>query len=188
MTRKLFQLDQLGFSPNNSFLFGFSFGSQLVFEAAYQYGPRKIRRIDACDPAGPYFQPGYSNPTIHANDSAQFVQCIHTSNDYGTYGRYCQRDINMGRCGYNQPGATSPPYLSHGMCPNMYNNAFKVDFNMVTTATIYKYLYYLCYPVQTLVPDVTQLPNNTMGYRFNTDFPNGEYWALTGVNYPWNIV
>lgn len=187
LTRKLLQLDELGFKPNNSFLFGFSFGCHLVFEAAYVYGPRKIGRLDCCDPAGPNFGPGSAISTIHANDSAQFVQCIHTSNDYGTTGRYCQRDINMGRCGNSQPGATSPPYGSHGLCPNMYNNAFNVNFNMVTAATIFKFLSSKCTPVQKLIPDVTQLPNCTMGFRFNTRFPYGEYWALTGTNYPWNI-
>lgn len=188
LTRKLSQLDQLDFQPNNNFLFGFSFGCHLVFEAGYTYGPRKIGRIDCCDPAGPNFQPGYALSTIHANNSAKFVQCIHTSNDFGSPGRYCQRDINMGRCGMNQPGATSPPYLSHGLCPNMYNNAFTVDFNMVSAATIYHQLSYQCSPVQSMIPDVTQMPNCTMGFRFNSNFPYGEYWALTGTKYPWNSV
>lgn len=34
------------------FLYGFSFGSRLCFEAGAQLGNRLIDRIDACDPAG----------------------------------------------------------------------------------------------------------------------------------------
>lgn len=188
LTRKLSQLDQLGFQPSNMFLFGFSYGCHLVFEAGYRFGPRKIGRIDCCDPAGPSFQPGIALSTIHANDSAQFVQCIHTSNDYGTSGRYCQRDINLGRCGIHQPGATSPPLRSHGLCPNMYNNAFKVDFNLVPPTTIYKHFSYRCRAKQKLIPDVTKMPDCTMGFRFDSSFPYGEYWALTGTKYPWNMV
>lgn len=187
MTQKLQQLDRLGFKPKNYFLFGFSFGAHLVFEGAFQYGPRKIERVDCCDPAGPNFIPGVNISTMHAKDSAKFVQCIHTSNDLGTIGRYCQRDVNMGKCGLSQPGATVPPFLSHGLCPNMYNNAFKVNFTLVPAATIYQDLKVKCTPVKNCVPNVTELPDCTMGFRFNTSFPCGEYWALTGVNYPWNV-
>lgn len=36
----------------NVFLFGFSFGSRLAFEAGVRLGQQRIERIDACDPAG----------------------------------------------------------------------------------------------------------------------------------------
>lgn len=36
----------------NVFMFGFSFGSRLVFEAGSKIGYQLIDRIDACDPAG----------------------------------------------------------------------------------------------------------------------------------------
>lgn len=39
----------------NVFLFGFSFGSRLAFEAGVRLGKQRIERIDACDPAGYYF-------------------------------------------------------------------------------------------------------------------------------------
>jgi surfactin synthase thioesterase subunit len=36
------------------FLYGFSFGSRLCFEAGAQLGHQLIDRIDACDPAGKF--------------------------------------------------------------------------------------------------------------------------------------
>lgn len=185
LTKKLIQLGRLGFNPNNFFLFGFSFGAHIVFEGAYQYGPRKVGRIDCCDPAGPLF-PANAKPALHARDAAKFVQCIHTSIDKGTEGRYCQIDINMGKCGQSQSGSTSPPYLSHGLCPVMYNNAFKVDFNLVPVTKIDEYVHVQCTPEKN-TPDVTKLSNCTMGFRFNTRYPLGEYYALTGIDSPYNV-
>lgn len=186
LTKKLLQLDQLGYDPTKFFLFGFSIGTHIVFEGAYKYGPRKVARVDCCDPAGPLFTP-ISESVIHAPNSAIFVQCIHTSNDKGTTGRYCQIDINMGKCGNSQPGATEPPYLSHGLCPVMYGNAFMVDFNLVPVTTINTYYNNTkCLPIKN-TPDVTKLSSCTMGYRFNISFPSGEYYALTGVNSPFNV-
>lgn len=37
------------------FLYGFSFGSRLCFEAGAQLGHQLIDRIDACDPAGNFY-------------------------------------------------------------------------------------------------------------------------------------
>jgi surfactin synthase thioesterase subunit len=37
----------------NVFMYGFSFGARLAFEAGATIGYQKIERIDACDPAGP---------------------------------------------------------------------------------------------------------------------------------------
>lgn len=71
----------------------------------------------------------------------------------------------MGACGQSQPGATSPPYLSQGLCPVMYNNAFEVDFNLVPETKIYKYFNVHCM-LKKNTPDVTKLPNCTMGFRF----------------------
>lgn len=185
LTKKLLQLDQLGYVPDNCFLFGFSIGAHFVFEGAFRYGHRKVGRVDCCDPAGPLFSD--SSPSAkHAVDSAKFVQCLHTSNDKGTTGRYCQININLGKCGQSQPGSTSPPYLSHGLCPFMYGNAFIVDFNMLPVAKVNAYFNVQCQPKKN-TPDVTTLPNCTMGFRFKTDFPLGEYYALTGVYPPYNV-
>lgn len=186
LTKKLMQLSGLGFDAANFFLFGFSFGAHLLFEGAYKYGPRKVGRIDGCDPAGPLF-PGISQSALHARDSAMFVQCIHTSSDKGTKGRYCQIDINMGKCGQSQPGSTSRPYLSHGLCPVIYNNAFNVDFKLVPVNVINEDFDVQCTP-RKFTPDVSRLPACTMGFRLNTGLPLGEYFALTSINYPFNVV
>lgn len=186
LTKKLVQLNQLGFDPANFFLFGFSYGSHLVFEGAYQFGPRKVGRIDCCDPAGPLF-PDTSLPALHARDSALFVQCIHTSSDKGTKGRYCPININMGKCGHSQPGSTSRPYLSHGLCPVMYNNAFRIDFSLLPVTTINDHFKAQCTP-RKYAPDVRRLPYATMGFRFNADFPLGEYFALTRMKSPYNVI
>lgn len=185
LTNKLIQLTQLGFDPANFFLFGFSFGAHLMFESAYQFGPRRIGRIDCCDPAGPLF-PELLGPASHARDSAMFVQCIHTSGDKGTTGRYCPVNINMGKCGQSQPGSTSRPYLSHGLCPVIYSNAFNVDFSLVPLSTVNEYYNVYCI-ARKHTPDVRQLPDSTMGFRFNVSFPMGEYFALTKESAPYNV-
>lgn len=185
LTKKLQQLSQLGFDPVNFFMFGFSFGAHLVFEGAYKYGHRKVGRVDACDPAGPFF-PDTSGSSLHARDSAMFVQCIHTSSDKGTKGRYCPININMGKCGYSQPGSISRPYLSHGLCPIMYNNGFAVDFKLLQVNEINEYFNVQCVPRKN-TPDVTQLPGCTMGFRFNTGYTLGEYFALTRKDSPYNV-
>lgn len=185
LTKKLIQLGQLGYNPLNIFLFGFSFGAHVVFEAAFRFGSEKIGRVDCCDPAGPLF-PHKSDSVKHAFYSAIFVQCMHTSDDKGTKLRFCKTDVNLGECGRKQPGATIAPYFSHGLCPIMYNNAFNVDFNLVPKAKVDEYFNVNCTPEKNR-PDVTTLPNCTMGFRFNTQFPLGEYYALTGKYSPYNV-
>jgi hypothetical protein len=59
---------------------------------------------------------------------AKNVQCIHTSSDKGTYFRTCTQNFNLGVCGYWQVAQGPFPKGSHGLCPYMYNNAFKNDF------------------------------------------------------------
>lgn len=43
---KLVQLEEQGFNPDNLFMYGFSFGAQLVINAGNLYGERKIAEID----------------------------------------------------------------------------------------------------------------------------------------------
>lgn len=43
---KLYQLESDGFSPDNCFLYGFSFGAQLVINAGNLYGEQRIAEID----------------------------------------------------------------------------------------------------------------------------------------------
>lgn len=43
---KLLDLEHAGYNPENMFLFGFSFGGQLVVEAGKRFGPKRIKEID----------------------------------------------------------------------------------------------------------------------------------------------
>lgn len=49
LTKKILQATE---KFDNVFLFGFSFGARLVFEAGSKIGYQLIDRIDVCDPAG----------------------------------------------------------------------------------------------------------------------------------------
>lgn len=167
-------------------MFGFSFGSHLVFESAYQYGPKKVARADCCDPAGPSF-PASAASVKHAKDAAQTVQCIHTSSDKGTTLRYCQKDINMGKCGLSQIGATSPPLMSHGLCPMFYTFSFNNQFGLVPKETVNSAYNTKCVN-KTIVPDVTALTPTQMGFKLDTSVPDGEYYSLTGVASPFNLI
>ena len=46
LNRKLWQLEEQGFNPDNLFMYGFSFGAQLVINAGNLYGENKIAEID----------------------------------------------------------------------------------------------------------------------------------------------
>lgn len=46
LTVKLNQLEFIGHDPRSIYLFGFSFGAQLVVEAGKRFGPRRIKEID----------------------------------------------------------------------------------------------------------------------------------------------
>lgn len=46
LTKKLIDFQSISFDPNNMFLFGFSFGGQLVLEAGRRSGKRMIKQID----------------------------------------------------------------------------------------------------------------------------------------------
>ena len=46
LTNKLRQFQRLNFDPNNTFLFGFSYGAQMALEAGRRFGPRTIQSID----------------------------------------------------------------------------------------------------------------------------------------------
>lgn len=184
LTNKLQQFSELGYNPDNFFLFGFSYGAHVVFEGAYNFGARKVGRLDACEPAGPYFT---VLANIHATDSAKEVQCVHTSTDYGTPYRYCQKDVLLGNCGITQVSATSPPKMSHGMCPYLYNSTFENDFKLVTKTQMYYATYYLCSAVKP-EPDVSQMAPAYMGFRMDMSMPDGQYYTLTSKLYPFNVL
>lgn len=180
ITRQYQRLEQLGFSPDNCFIFGFSYGAILALESAYKFGPKKIKRIDTCDPPRPGFNLS-SEQLIHAKDAAKEVQCIHTSRDVGTPYRFCQWDWSMGICGWVQPAAWFFPPSSHMFCPEYYNSAFRNDFKAI--------------PQPDYCRNATTAPNPTnfnhtiaMGYRFDTkNTPWGEYYAATKWLPPYNM-
>lgn len=124
----------------------------------------------------------------HAKDSAKNVQCIHTSGDIGTTSRYCQKDVSVGNCGLSQPAALIPPFLtvSHFMCPVLYNNAFTNDFKMVMKAQVYAATYFSC--VSTNAVDISNLDPLFMGYRMDMSAPNGEYFSLSSIIAPFNVL
>lgn len=178
LVRKLRQLEELQFSPDNGFLFGFSLGAVICFEAGFQFGPQRLNRVDACDPMGPYFD--YTTPPVqHANQSAKHVTCLHTSNDFGSGWRTCPIDVNLGNCGNIQAAATRPG-MSHQLCPVFYVYAFQYDFKMVPKPAGCNN--------QRWLPNLADLPPLVMGYRMNTYIPPGEYFALTGPTPPYNVV
>lgn len=178
---KLRKLEELQFVPDNGYLFGFSFGTLLAFEAGYQFGRLRLYRIDGCDPMGPYYYSKTSPPVMHANESAQYVTCIHTSNDFGTSWRYCPIDINMGFCGDSQIAAWGSMTTSHQFCPIFYGNAFTHDFKLVEKPN---------YCVNDkYVPDVTSLPPMVMGYHMDVvNAPDGEYYSESGASSPYNVL
>lgn len=186
ITRKLQQLDELGFDPSKGHMFGFSFGSHLVLESAYQYGPKKLGRVDVCDPAGPYFVSD-SDSVMHAMDAAVAVQCIHTCSTFGTRDRYCQKNINMGRCGHSQPASPFFAIASnHNFCPTFYINAFTNDFFLIPKEKVKETLKVTCYPRKE-TPNVTLFSEPAkMGYYLDMSIPDGEYYSLTYNDAPYN--
>jgi dienelactone hydrolase len=46
LVEKLLQLEAQGFHPDNLFMYGFSFGAQLVINAGNLYGENRIAEID----------------------------------------------------------------------------------------------------------------------------------------------
>ncbi|XP_070505591.1 phospholipase A1-like [Chironomus tepperi] len=114
--------------PQNVVLFGFSFGARLVTKAGALIANSEASKVDkiyACDPAGPGFDPIYR---LDPKTSANFVQCIHTSNTYGTKVYNCHQDWRMGVCGHKQNGAGPFPYGSHGLCPYFFLSSFSENF------------------------------------------------------------
>ncbi|GAB0097672.1 hypothetical protein DMENIID0001_133370 [Sergentomyia squamirostris] len=173
---QLVEYKNSGLDPNDTYMFGFSYGAHLCLQSAAMLGERLIKEIDVCDPAGPGF-PNMPDATI----SAQNVQCIHSSSDKGTLKRNCHQNWNMGNCGRTQIGAGPYPKGSHGLCPYFYNSAFKNAFIAVPR------------PNHCPVPPAPgkmalEYPENfQMGYmeiRKHKVF--GTLYAVTSKNYPYN--
>lgn len=126
-----------------------------------------------CDIAGPMFR------KKDFKAAAKNVQCIHTSNDYGTnYYDGCHQNWRMGKCGIIQEGAREAPYRSHGMCPILYNLAFEHEF--LATGNIGK--------CQLRRKDAASYPERfRMGYRESRkewvpiDYRSLLFWLTSGV-------
>lgn len=99
------------------FIFGFSFGSRLAFEAGARLGKQRIERIDACDPAGPGFDEVIT--TVDPKLAAKRVNCINTSGNAGTIIYNCHINFRMGVCGKRQLASGRKPMASHGLCVNV---------------------------------------------------------------------
>lgn len=88
-----------------------------------------------CEPAGPGFDSNYTyTKQMNPMNSAQNVQCIHTSVDKGTSKRQCHQNWMLGYCGWFQTAAAGPPMGSHGLCPHFYNSSFRNKFRAITKA------------------------------------------------------
>ncbi|XP_062558631.1 inactive pancreatic lipase-related protein 1-like [Armigeres subalbatus] len=174
---KLEELEVRGFDPANGYLFGFSFGAQSSIEAGRRFGFRRIGRIDVCDPAGPGFDGDRVFSSLDPKCAAKNVQCIHTSNDKGTFVRECSQNWNMGNCGTNQPAAGQYPKGSHGLCPYFYNSAFVNEFRAVDKPKE-------CFSFRAVAP----IPEGfRMGYFSEMDRGLiGDYFSRTTSAYPYN--
>lgn len=108
------KVKQVAMDLNSVFMFGFSFGARLCFEAGGKIGYQLIDHIQVCDPAGPAFD--NDGRTIDPKLAAKFVYCINTSAEYGTNIYNCHINFRMGVCGHRQIGAKRKPCGSHGLC------------------------------------------------------------------------
>lgn len=143
LSRKLTQFKIDGFSPESGYMFGFSYGAQLVLSAARDFGG--VQEIDGilflyklkffltfeywivCEPAGFLFD-GLQEKSLGPSAAAENVQCIHSTATKDTIKTYCHQNWMMGNCGLSQPAAGVRPKGDHGLCPHFYNSAFKNDF------------------------------------------------------------
>lgn len=89
------------------YVFGHSFGSQIALQASRMVGYKAIGGIDACDPAGIFFDSvgifktylNFKKP-VDVSSAAKTVDCWHTSVGYGTTNRFsCDRKfLHSSRC------------------------------------------------------------------------------------------
>jgi hypothetical protein len=111
LTRKIRQVTE---NYDKIFMFGFSMGARLCFEAGAQIGYQKIKEMHMCDPARPAFD---NVPrTVDPKSAAKHVYCINTSVNKGTNIYNCHINFRMGVCGKRQIGASKKPFGSHGLC------------------------------------------------------------------------
>ncbi|XP_052873365.1 pancreatic lipase-related protein 2-like [Anopheles cruzii] len=176
LVEKLHQLEDFGYDFDRGHMFGFSFGARLSLESLRKFGPGKMGSLDVCEPAGP----GFDGDPVHLEkdpqEAAKTVQCIHTSDNYGTSQRNCHQNWNLGRCGRWQDAAGPYPKGSHGLCPYMYNSAFRHDF--------------LAMPNRYNCPTIRLAPSWPKGFRMGYFMDrksdvNGDLFAATSREYPY---
>jgi len=188
ITKRLIDMENDGISADNMYLYGFSFGARLVIDACINFGPRKIKSIDVCEPANIGFDKKY---TKDPKDAAQNVQCMFTSSYAGSSIRdQCHQNWLMGNCGQSVPGTKDLPYIfcslnskckdeylgSHTMCNNLFNSAFENDFH---ASDIKK-----C----TGTTDLKGVPSNfKMGYNELRKNVCGVFSAPTVEYYPYTV-
>ncbi|XP_063697517.1 uncharacterized protein LOC134828469 [Culicoides brevitarsis] len=179
------QMETMGYDPADAFLFGNGFSSHLFFIAAYNYSPCTIGRIDSCDAAKAKFL--NDSEAVHlAPKAAKNVICYHTSRAWGTHLRYCQKNINFGRCGIHQPATVPTRLTNHELCPYFYNNTFTVNFPIVPKEVVHKHYKTKCRN-STITPNLLPGDRQFAGPRLKTCIPNGEYYVLTEKEYPYNV-
>lgn len=149
LTRKIKQATSI---YDNVFLFGFSFGARLSFEAGAKIGYNLIDHIQVCDPAGPGFdrEQRSVDPTL----AAKYVYCINTSEKYGSHIFNCHINFRMGICGWYQVGAKKKPCGAHGLCVS-YVKAQKdleIFFNFIQFPAIFlQFSISKCFYIQQLL-------------------------------------
>ncbi|XP_050093943.1 lipase member H-like [Anopheles aquasalis] len=174
--KKVRQLFTYGMTPAKGMLYAFSLGAPIAFQTGRNLAPLKLSRIDACDPVGVGFDLNTTYTALNILDTATNVQCIHTSSDYGTTRRVCQKDWLMGYCGWFQYAAGIK--TSHGLCPDFYNAAFWVDFPAIANP-------FNCPTTRAISSWPTGFK---MGYFMPQNNPTliGDLFAKTSPNYPFN--
>ncbi|ETN65590.1 triacylglycerol lipase [Anopheles darlingi] len=179
LLRTVQQLRYEGVEYGRMFLFGFSFGAQLVLDVGNRIGSNELEAIDTCDMAGPGFDSDRMFKQTDFRAAAKNVQCIHTSIDKGTkFPNKCHQNWRMGQCGLRQAAAGPPPLGSHGLCPVFYNLAFEQQFLAQPKA-----------PECLALGEVATYPRNyRMGYMENRKSEvRGELFAATSDVYPYAV-
>uniref|UniRef100_W8ANH8 Lipase domain-containing protein n=1 Tax=Ceratitis capitata TaxID=7213 RepID=W8ANH8_CERCA len=178
ITRRILLLINEGFSPDNGYMFGFSFGGQLASAIGRSLSQKYLfRSIDTCDMAGPGFDVFIN---IDHRQAARHVQCLHSSRDKGTQVYTCHQNVRLGSCGHFQPAAASQPYYSsHGLCVQIYINAFDYPFY----AMQYEPSWCASRRAATNIPY-----KYTIGYNETPDSSiRGEIFVPTSLHFPYNF-
>lgn len=99
--QQTFQVDLKNFT-----CIGFSLGAHICGMTKMYLGEgKRMGKIIGLDPAGPLFD--VNDPTMRLNnDSAEYVECIHTGHYLGIRASICQADFFVNR-GSHQPGCTN---------------------------------------------------------------------------------